>query len=131
MKKTLLFAVICGCLWAADRPYDDLMREVGAVCGSLKKNLDAKNDAAAADDAKKLQSLFKQTHAFWKAKNTTSAMEQAMAGGKASGAVAKAAAAGKNEEAQAAFKNVLGSCKGCHDGHREKGADGKWKIKGS
>lgn len=115
---------------AAGRPYDALMKEVGAVCGSLKKNLDAKNDPAAADDAKKLQALYKEVHSFWKEKKAATGMDQAKAGTTALAAVAKAAKAGKNDEAQTAFKNVLGTCKGCHEAHREKGSDGKWKIKG-
>ncbi|MBI4907619.1 MAG: cytochrome c [Acidobacteria bacterium] len=52
-------------------------------------------------------------------------------GARASGAVAKALKTGHADEAMAAFKNVTGTCKPCHDARREKGADGNWKIKGS
>src|SRR5207302_8955539 len=46
------------------RPYDQIMKDVGATFANLKKNLDS-NSGAAAADAAKLQALFAETEAFW------------------------------------------------------------------
>src|SRR5437773_4514866 len=47
------------------RPYDQIMKDVGATWANLKKNLDSNSGAAAAADAAKLQALFAETEAFW------------------------------------------------------------------
>jgi hypothetical protein len=43
--------------------------------------------------------------------------------------VAQLAAAGKFDEASAALMKTQANCGGCHMAHREKAADGSWKIK--
>ncbi|MBC7855856.1 MAG: hypothetical protein IAF94_20705 [Pirellulaceae bacterium] len=43
--------------------------------------------------------------------------------------VSKHAAAGHWEEATASFKKATANCAGCHTAHREKAADGSWKVK--
>lgn len=133
MKRTLcILGLAAGCTLAgADRPYDAVMKELAGVCGSLKKNLDAKSSDAAAADASKLEALFKELCAQWKARNVSDAVTVSLDGAKASAAVAKALQGGGADEAMNAFKGVTGTCKTCHDAHREKGVDGKWKIKGS
>ncbi len=47
------------------RPYNQIMKDVGATFASLKKNLDANSATAAAQDAAKLEGLFAETEAFW------------------------------------------------------------------
>ena len=56
------------------RPYNEIMKDVGATFPSLKKNLDANNGAAAAEDAAKLQKFFSETEAFWTPLNTQDAV---------------------------------------------------------
>src|SRR5437879_10400681 len=48
-----------------NRPYDQIMKEVGPAYANLKKNLDASAFAAAAQDAAKLEALFRETENFW------------------------------------------------------------------
>jgi cytochrome c556 len=131
MKKSILALCLVALMptLAADREYDAIMKDVGKACGDLKKNLEAKDLTTAGANAKELQGLFKEVQAFWKARNTESALQAANGARRASGAIAKAAAANSQADADEQFKTLLGSCKACHDAHREKGADGKWKIK--
>ncbi len=122
--------VLVGYLYAESaRPYEQVMKEVGAACGSLKKNLDAKMSQEAARDAEKLAALFKEVEAFWTKKNVQDATgfaQNAQAGAKET---FRASHASNMEGALAAFGNMTKNCKSCHDAHREKLADGSYRIK--
>ncbi len=115
---------------AADRSFEAVMKDTGATNGSLKKNLDAKSFAAAAADAKKMEGLYGEVLKFWKAKKTADAITMSKDGKTAAKQLASAAKASKGEDAVKAYQSLLATCKGCHAAHREKGADGKYKIKG-
>jgi len=105
-----------------------LMKSVGPTCSGVGKKLQAK-DATAAADAKKLQAMFKEVQGYWKKKKADDGVTFSKDAGAAFKAVEKHAAAGKWDEATASFKEALKTCSGCHTAHREKAADGSWKIK--
>jgi cytochrome c556 len=109
--------------------YQTWMKSVGATVGSLRKNLEAKNSDASADDAKKLQEIFRHVHDYWSAKSVDDATKFAEAAGSGFGQVAEQAGAGKFDEASATLKTTSASCGGCHSAHRDKQADGTFKIK--
>lgn len=119
------------CLVAAPRPLSDVMKEVGPTCGSLKKNLDAGSADMALKDAQQLQKLFKETRQFWAKRKTADAAGFASTGEAALKDIVKATKGGDTTAAKASFETLLGTCKSCHGAHREKGPDGKWKIKGA
>ena len=134
MKRTLLpiaglaaFAV--SVFGQGDADYSSWMKTAGATSGSLRKNLDAKNKDAAVADARKLQETFKQVHDYWHKKNVEDAMKLAMDAESGFMDVADQAAAGKFEDATASLRKASATCGGCHTAHRERGADGSWKIK--
>ena len=134
LKRILLFAagvtVFAVALLAQDEAdYQKWMKTVGTTSGSLRKNLDAKNGEAASADARKLQEVFDQVHDFWHKKNVDDAMKLAMDARDRFGEVAGQASAGKFDEASATFKKATADCGACHTAHREKAADGSWKIK--
>jgi cytochrome c556 len=135
MKRFLLmttcFAVLRVTVVAQDdnAEYHGWMKSAGATAGSLRKNLEAKNADAAAADAKKLQEIFGHVHSYWSDKHIDDATKFAMDAGTGFGEVAKQAAAGKFEDASATLKTTSANCGGCHTAHREKSADGTWKIK--
>jgi hypothetical protein len=134
MRHILLFTV---CLTALsvralaqdEADYQKWMKTVGATSGSLRKNLDAKNGEAASADAKKLQEVFEQVHDFWHKKNVDDAMKFAMEARDGFRQVAEQASAGKFDDASATLKKATTACAGCHTAHREKAADGSWKMK--
>ncbi len=117
------------CLAAAERPYEEMMKELAGACTSLKNNLDAKSMEGATADAAKLEKLFKEMEKFWSKKKVADATQWAKDGGTAARMIVKASKAGNGEEMMTQFKNLTGTCKSCHDVHREKGPDGKWQIK--
>lgn len=112
---------------AAD--YQKWMKTAGGTAGSLRKNLEAKNGEAATADAKKLEAVFKQVHDFWHKKGVDDAMMTAMDAGAKFKEVGELASAGKFDEAGATLKKAMGTCGTCHNAHREKAADGSWKMK--
>ena len=92
------------------------------------KKLKAK-DASGAADAKQLAVLFGDTQKYFKeakADDGVAHSKTAIAEFKATG---KLISAGKWDEADAGFKKATASCGGCHSKHREKAADGSWKVK--
>src|SRR2546421_10545931 len=73
----IVMAAICAGVSAfaqQHRPYNQIMKDVGATFASLRKNLDANSAAAAAEDAAKLEKLFMETEAFWEPLNTGDAV---------------------------------------------------------
>jgi len=134
MKRTRL-PIACLAVFAAsvlaqsDSDYSSWMKTIGATSGSLRKNLEAKNKEATIADARKLQETFKQVHDYWNAKNVEDAMKFAMDAESSFQAVADEAANDKFEEAAASLRKASAACGGCHTAHRERAADGSWKMK--
>lgn len=134
MKRILPIVVCLICLgtmaWAQDdAAYQQWMKTVGPTMASLNKNLTAKSGDAAVADAKTLQGIFGQVHDYWQGKKVDDAVKfsaDAQAGFKQ---VSDLAAAGKFDEASAAVKTAQANCGGCHMAHREKEADGSFKMK--
>jgi cytochrome c556 len=116
-------------VYAQKRPYDVVMKDIGATYANLKKNLDASAMAPAAEDAAKLQNLFKETEDFWTPFKTKDAIEAAKAAGATSQTIATAAKEGNAQKAQAAYGAIAKNCKSCHDAHRELMPDKSFKIK--
>jgi hypothetical protein len=133
MKRALL---VTACLmltvvaWSQDEDkYKEWMQTAGATVGSLQKNLKARNGEAASADAHKLHMVFGEVHGFWQKKNVDDAMKFAMDASEGFHKVAEQASAGHFDEASATLKATTASCGGCHSAHREKTADGSFKIK--
>jgi hypothetical protein len=134
MRHILLFtacltALSVTALAQDEADYQKWMKTVGATSGSLRKNLDAKNGEAASADAKKLQEVFEQVHDFWHKKGIDDAMKLAMEARDGFRQVAEQASGGKFDDASATLKKAMTTCAGCHTAHREKAADGSWKMK--
>ena len=135
MKRILLFAACLTALmditvFAQDEAdYQNWMKTIGATSGSLRKNLAAKDAATASADAKKIQGVFDEVHGYWQKKNVDDATKFAMEARDGFREVAEQASAGKFDDASATLKKATASCGGCHNAHREKAADGSWKMK--
>ncbi len=115
---------------AQKRPYDELMKDIQAAFTSLKKNLDANAgaapesakltaNAAAADAATKLETLFKEVEAFWAQFDTQDAMGYAKGAGDAAQAVGKAAKINDIKAAQNSYVELGKQCANCHLAHRD------------
>lgn len=133
MKRSLLIAAcltLCVAAWSQDASeHQKWMQAAGGTCGSLSKNLKAGNGEAAAADARKLHDVFDQVHGFWAARHSDDGIMFAMHARDGFGKIADQASAGKLDDASATFKETTANCGGCHSAHREKAADGSFKIK--
>lgn len=134
MKRVLISAVCLltlGIVVSAqdEADYEKWMKMTGATIGSLTKNLQAKAGDAATADAKKLEEVFGQVHDFWHKKKVDDAMKFAMDAQSGFKEIAQLASSGKFDDASATLKKTTENCAGCHKAHREKAADGSWKIK--
>ena len=105
------------------------MKDTNAAAQSLRKNVEAKDYDGVAKDAATLKDLFSSTEEFWTKRNAEDAVTAAKAGVKAATDL-ETAAKGKDAAAVAdAAKSVNGTCKTCHDAHRERLPDGTSEIK--
>jgi len=111
------------------RLYNAIMKDVAATFPSLKKNLDANNAAAAAEDAAKLQKFFTETEAFWAPLNTQDAVILSKRAQAAAEAIGTAAKANDMKTANASYANLQRTCGGCHSAHRDEITGGGYTIK--
>ena len=109
---------------AQRRPHDQVMKDIQATFGSLKKNLDANNSSAAGGDATRLQELFGEIEAFWAALKTKDAVGFAKSAGTAAAAVGTAAQNNDIKAAQESYTAIQKNCGSCHSAHREQIATG-------
>jgi len=130
-----LFAAACVLaagmmLWAQadEAKLREAMKQIGPTCSGLGKKIASKDDSAAAD-AKKLHAWFGDVHKFWKAKSAADAMTFSESAAAEFKTISEQTAAGKWDDASASFKKATATCGGCHGAHREKAADGSWKVK--
>src|SRR5581483_11976798 len=134
MKPTVILIggllLLSMAVWAQDdAQYQTWMKSNNTDVASLRKNLMAKSGDAAAADAKKLQATMAEVQAYWQKKNVSDATQFATDAQNGFKEVSELAAAGKFDEATAALMKTQANCGGCHMAHREKAADGSWKIK--
>jgi cytochrome c556 len=104
------------------------MKTIMGNMGATRKGIEAKSPEAAVS-AGKVAEAFDKVHGFWTAKGADDAVQSAQTAKAAALETAKLVQSGDFEKAGQSFGTVGGSCKGCHDAHREKAADGSWKIK--
>lgn len=132
MKRLLVLSFVASFLALAAADHDELskaMKTAGSTMGPLKKALDAGTMAEVGPAAAKLEGAFTATEAFWTGRKVADATKWSQDALAAAGALRKAGEAGSADAAKAAFIKIAGTCKGCHDAHREKLPDGTFKIK--
>lgn len=125
---TLVVALLC--FTAIGLAQDDLeswMKAASAGMGGLKKSLDAKNNADAAQMALKLEGVFESVGKYCTGKSEDAA-KFAQSAKSAAKEIAAAAEAGNIDGVNTGFGKLGASCKGCHDAHREK-VDGGFRFK--
>ncbi len=133
MRKVSILIGICLLaavgLIAKTADLDPVMKQVGPSNAALQRAVGAGSAADVATEAAKLEGLFKQTEEFMKANKVADGAGWAKDASVAAGDAAKAAKAGNMEAATAAANKVKGTCKGCHDVHREQLPDKSFKFK--
>jgi hypothetical protein len=119
-------------LWAQSddfAEYQGWMKSNAATAADLNKNLTAKDGAAAHTNVRKLQENLAMVMAYWQARNVNDGAKFALDGTYGLAQVDVLVSQGKFEDAAAALKTAQANCAGCHMAHRDKAADGSFKIK--
>ena len=114
---------------AQQRDLSAIMKDINPAVRALNMDITNKDAATAATDATKLSGLFKEAGAFFKTKNIADATGWANDASSAAADAAKAAKANNFDDATKAAKTVGGTCKACHDVHREQLPDKTFKLK--
>jgi cytochrome c556 len=104
------------------------MKSVGTAQGALRK-MEKKTGPDAVAHAEKIGSVYENQIAFWRQRNAEDAVKASMDGKAAAADLASAANAGDAEKASQALSKLNGTCKSCHEAHREKIGENKYKIK--
>ena len=123
---TLAFVLMSGpALVSAEEPtpeHQKLMKDIGGLNGKIRKGEDVEGSA------KLLAAAGKQVEAFW-GKRSEIGLKSSQELQAGANEMAVAAAASNADGVAAAGKKVGGSCRSCHDQHREKVAENVYKIK--
>lgn len=130
MQKSILSLVLGAMVVSAqdESVLRNAMKQIGPTCTGLGKKIAAKDTSAPAD-AKQLAAWFGDVRKFWKGRKSEDAVAFSKTAAAEFKTIQKLTSAGKWEEAGASFKKATATCSGCHSAHREKAADGSWKIK--
>jgi hypothetical protein len=110
------------------RPYDEVMKEVGSTYTTLKQNLDMQNPQSA-QDAAKLQALFKEVEDFWARYDTRDAIEASQGAANAFAALAESVKVNNFQQALTTYTAAGRFCASCHSVHRVQAADQSYLIK--
>ena len=113
----------------SEEDYSKVMKEIGPLVQTLRKNVEAGNAADAGKNAARLEMLFRDSVTFWQARKTEDAIAAAKTAVTAAGDAAKAASANNMTALAEATKVLGGTCMGCHNAHRERQPDGTYRIK--
>ena len=141
MRKMTIVTAVCG-LFALvlnvsalqvqqpePKPLGEIMKEISKTQASLNRNLRGQNAMEIANDAGKIQELYKSTDATWKKHGFDDAAKTSKDVQMAAEGIVKAARAYDFSTANEQFQVVARSCKSCHDVHRERLPDGTYRIK--
>jgi cytochrome c556 len=138
MRKSTIVAVLAAALiapagFAADvteADYQKAMKEVLAGMQAAGKSIREAGDlSGAVAGAKSIDTALASIDAFWVARKDTEAVKMNAASRAAAVAVAKAAESKDAAATGEAMKTLQGTCKACHDVHREQLPDKTYKIK--
>ncbi len=112
-------------LFAAEDPpphHVKWMKESGELQGKIRKGIEVEASA------KRTAAIYKEVEGFW-AKRSEDGAKSARDAQAAANELAKVAASGDAAAIAAASKVLGGTCRTCHDAHREKISDTEYKIR--
>ena len=135
MRKHTIIAVLAAAfiapaVHAADVTEADFQKAMKDVQAGVNAVRGANGDmAAVTTGAKSIEAALASVEAFWKARKDDAAVKMSGDSRAAALAVAKAAEGKDAAAVGEATKAMFGTCKGCHDVHREQLPDKTYKIK--
>jgi len=134
MKKlVMMMAALCafGVSFAVAQTEAELekgMKELGKLNGTVRK-ADPKTGLEVAAMADKMVAIYAVSKGYWEKKGVADAVKWSADGHAAALELGEGAKGGDAAKVGGALSKLGGTCKGCHEAHREKLADGTYKIK--
>jgi hypothetical protein len=130
MRLTSICIILAACAvcLAQDDEFSTGMKASKTVMDALTK-LEKKTGQQVVAGAERLGSIYENMIPFWRQRNAADAVKWSEEGKALAAKLASAAYAGEETTAADAFKAMQASCKPCHDAHRERMPDGKYRIK--
>ena len=128
----LVFAVVTAFAstpGAQEEEHAGWMKTAQATAGKLRTNIGNKAAEDVAKDAAAMEEVFKKCEEFWKKRNTEDAVKWSQQSQTSAKEIADAAKSGDMEKASTSLRSLMGNCSACHTAHREKLAEGGYKIK--
>lgn len=135
MKKTFLCGLVGALLGASmlvaldEKELTKKMKSAGEHMNAIRKSMGAKAMADVAMHAKGMAEALDGTESFWTDRKMDDAVKFSRDGLAGAQDLAKAAEANDEAAVRTASSKMGGSCKSCHEAHREKVSDGVYKIK--
>ena len=129
-KPILILSLAAGAIVLAEEEPEFVtwMKTTKTATDDLKK-MEQKTGMQAVRRGERLGTVYESMIGFWRQRNAADAVKWSEEGKAAALLLATAANANDADKAKAALDSINGGCKQCHDAHREKIADGKYKIK--
>jgi hypothetical protein len=109
--------------------HEGFMKTISSTNAAIGKKIMGNDLAGAASDAQTLATTFGEVERFWTQNNKADAVKWAQDGRQNASALAGALAAGDAEKANAARKQMTGSCTSCHMAYREGSPQTGYTIK--
>jgi uncharacterized protein YcnI len=113
----------------SDADYAKAMKEIGPAFAALQRDNAAMNHADGIKQAQLLSDRFKDVQAYWQAKKVDDAVTAAGDAVAAADATIKASTVMDMTALTSSQQKLSASCTACHTAHREKLADGSYKLK--
>ena len=113
----------------SDADYVKAMKEIGPAFAAMQRDNAAMNHADGIKQAQLLSDRFKDVQAYWQAKKVDDASTAAGNAVEAADATIKASTVMDMTALTSSQQKLSASCTSCHTAHREKLADGSYKMK--
>lgn len=109
--------------------FENWMKDAASTSGRLKKSVPGGAHDEVASDAQHLDEVFANVQGYLAKKNVDDAVKIAQSMSAAAKELNAAAGSHNGEAENVALQKLTGGCASCHAAHREKVADGGYKLK--
>lgn len=130
MKHSLIALLLLFGLTVAgqDNDFTSGMKTAAATMGAISK-AEKKTGPQITSAGERLGSIYENMIPFWRQRNAADAVKISEQGKIAAAQLASAAFGNDEAKVTTALQTLGGTCKACHEAHRDKTPEGKYKIK--
>ncbi len=130
-RLTIALALLSSVEFCAAQQDDEMvqwMKTAAQMSDRLRKS-EKKTGTEVASAAERLGGIYENMIHFWRQRGADDAVKLSMQGKATAAVLANAAHEGDEAKAAEALKSLIATCKPCHDAHRERIGENKYRIK--